>query len=192
MKKIKWLVAFLIVASIALEIIGCNNPSNPSSPSGSDNGTQGAVVPEGFVLIPAGSFKMGSNEGGSANKPVHEVTITKPFYMGKYEVTQAEYEKYCSYTGSYSPSSSYGDGDNYPAYYVSWYDALVYCNKRSRAEGLTPCYSISESTDPEDWGDVPTSKIVHGMQLNVIGMQTVTVYQQKQNGNMQQEQETIL
>ena len=109
-----------------------------------------------FVLIPAGTFQMGSNVGYSNNKPVHEVTITKPFYMGKYEVTQAEYEKYCSY-GSSSPSSDKGDGDNYPAYYVSWYDALVYCNKRSMAEGLTPCYSISGSTDPEKWGTVPTS-----------------------------------
>ena len=111
---------------------------------------------EGFVLIPAGKFMMGSNEGYSDSKPVHQVTITKSFYMGKYEVTQAEYEKYCSYTGSYSPSSSRGDGDNYPAYYVSWYDALVYCNKRSVAEGLTPCYSIDGSTDPKDWGTVPT------------------------------------
>ena len=99
---------------------------------------------------------MGSNEGWDTSKPVHEVTITKPFYMGKYEVTQAEYEKYCSYGGS-KPSSTYGDGDNYPAYYVSWYDALVYCNKRSMAEGLTPCYSISGNTDPSKWGTVPTS-----------------------------------
>ena len=76
--------------------------------------------------------------------------------MGKYEVTQAEYEKYCSY-GANSPSSNYGDGDNYPAYYVSWYDALVYCNKRSMEEGLTPCYSISGNTDPKKWGTVPTS-----------------------------------
>ena len=35
---------------------------------------------------------MGSNSGQDNNKPVHEVTLTKPFYMGKYEVTQAEYE----------------------------------------------------------------------------------------------------
>ena len=117
----------------------------------------GDAVPEEFVLIPAGSFQMGSNDGENDNKPVHKVTITKPFYMGKCEVTQAEYEKYCSYTGSSRPSSSYGDGDNYPAYYVSWYDALVYCNKRSMAEGLTPCYRISNSIDPEYWGDVPTS-----------------------------------
>ncbi len=114
-------------------------------------------IPEGFVLVEAGTFQMGSNEGYSDNQPVHEVTITKPFYMGKYEVTQAEYEKYCSYTGNDSPDSSYGYGDNYPAYYLSWYDALVYCNKRSMAEGLTPCYSIRASTDPNDWGDVPIS-----------------------------------
>ena len=112
--------------------------------------------PEGIVLIPAGTFQMGSEKGYDDNKPVHEVTITKSFYMGKYEVTQAEYEKYCSY-GDDSPSSDKGDGNNYPAYYVSWYDALVYCNKRSMAEELTPCYSISGSTDPKDWGTVPTS-----------------------------------
>ena len=117
-----------------------------------------AKISKDFVLIPAGSFQMGSNEGYDKDKPVHEVTITKPFYMGKYEVTQAEYEKYCSYTGSNSPKSSYGDGDNYPAYYVSWYDALVYCNKRSIAEGLTPCYSIKGSTDPKVWGTVPSSE----------------------------------
>jgi len=118
----------------------------------------GDAVPEEFVIIPAGSFQMGSNDGENDNKPVHKVTITKPFYMGKCEVTQAEYEKYCSYTGSSRPSSSYGDGDNYPAYYVSWYDALVYCNKRSMAEGLTPCYSIKGSTDPKVWGTVPSDQ----------------------------------
>ena len=153
MKKVKWLATVLVVASIALGIIGC---SSPSGPSGSGNGgAQGIVAPEGFVLVKAGTFQMGSEDGENSNKPVHKVTITKPFYMGKYEVTQAEYEKYCSYTESYSPSSGYGYGDNYPAYYVSWYDALVYCNKRSIAEGLTPCYSIDGSIDPEEWGELP-------------------------------------
>ena len=146
MKKIKWLTTLLVVASIALGIIGCSGPSVPI----------GSNVEERFVLIPAGSFQMGSNEGYDDNKPVHKVTIAKPFYMGKYEVTQAEYEVYCSY-GVSSPSSYYGDGDNYPAYWVSWYDALVYCNKRSIAEGLTPCYSINDSPNPEDWGKLPTA-----------------------------------
>ena len=78
------------------------------------------------------------------------------FYICDHEVTQAEYETYCSYGGS-SPSSTYGRGNNYPAYYVSWYDALVYCNKRSMDEGLTPCYTINGSTNPTGWGSVPTS-----------------------------------
>ena len=110
------------------------------------------AIPENFILIPAGTFQMGSYAGDDDEKPVHEVTITKDFYMGKYEVTQAEYEKYCSYQSEDSkPNSKFGDGDNYPAYYVSFYRAIVYCNKRSIAEGLTPCYSISDNTDPSVW-----------------------------------------
>lgn len=110
----------------------------------------------GFVLIKAGTFKMGSTAGNDGRcEPVHKVTITKDFYMGKYEVTQAEYENHCSY-GKDSPGVGFGKGDNYPVYFVSWYDSLVYCNKRSIAEGLTPCYSIEDSTDPDDWGSIPT------------------------------------
>ena len=48
----------------------------------------------------------------------------------------------------------YGIDENHPAYYVSWYDALVYCNKRSIAEGLTPCYSILNSTETDERGTV--------------------------------------
>ena len=84
-------------------------------------------------------------------------TVTVPnLYVCDHEVTQAEYEKYCTY-GSSSPNSSYGVGINYPVYDVSWFDALVYCNKRSIAEGLTPCYTIKSSTNPADWGNIPDS-----------------------------------
>lgn len=41
---------------------------------------------------------------------------------------------------------------------VNWYDALVYCNERSKTENLTPCYSINGSTDTSTWGDAPASK----------------------------------
>ena len=154
MKKVKWLTTVLVVASIALGIIGCSN-------------TRLGAAPGGLVKIPADTFQMGCKKTGLYGNLVHEVTITKPFYIGKYEVTQGEYEKYCSYGDGESlfgffedpsPSAMFGDGDQYPAYYVSWYDALVYCNKRSMAEGFTPCYSISDSTDPEKWGTVPASE----------------------------------
>jgi formylglycine-generating enzyme required for sulfatase activity len=45
-------------------------------------------------------------------------------------------------------SSSYGKGDDYPMYYVTWYDAVKYCNALSKLENLEPAYSIGEGTSP--------------------------------------------
>lgn len=47
--------------------------------------------------------------------------------------------------------------NNRPVENVSWYSAIVYCNKLSISEGLTPCYSINGKTDPAEWGSVPTA-----------------------------------
>lgn len=86
-------------------------------------------------------------------------TVTlSDFYISKHELTQGEYEKYCCYAGSVpsngTASTDYGAGSNYPAYYVSWYDAIVYCNIKSLEERLTPCYSISGERDPLKWTGV--------------------------------------
>ncbi|MBR0031054.1 MAG: SUMF1/EgtB/PvdO family nonheme iron enzyme [Treponema sp.] len=99
-------------------------------------------------------------------KPVSNGSAS--FYICDHEVTQKEYEQFCDYGGDRFPGR-FGFDDSYPAYYVSWYDALVYCNKRSMAEGLTPCYSIKGSTDPNDWGNVPkeTSKRWNSVELNM-------------------------
>jgi hypothetical protein len=59
---------------------------------------------------------------------------------------------------SFSSNPASGEvQENRPVEYVSWYDALVFCNKLSIAEGLTPAYSIGGKTNPDDWGTVPTS-----------------------------------
>jgi len=107
------------------------------------------------------SFQMGQNGDGTTGNvtPVHTVTFTQSFSMGKYEVTQAQYQAVMgSLPSSLTSGTNYGRGDNYPVYYVSWYDALVFCNKLSIAEGLTPAYRIKNSTDPSTWGSVPTSR----------------------------------
>ena len=75
--------------------------------------------------------------------------------MSDHEVTQAEWKDVMGSTPSYMANVD-GNPDNNPVNEVSWYDALVYCNKRSIKEGLTPCYKIKDSTDPDKWGKVPT------------------------------------
>ena len=111
-------------------------------------------IPEGFVEV-IGTTITGSESWTPSSKVfVSGRSITIPdMYVCDHEVTQAEYEKYCKY-GSSSPSSSKGDGDNYPTYYVNWYDAIVYCNLRSIVENLTPAYKIGEETDPAKWSGI--------------------------------------
>jgi formylglycine-generating enzyme required for sulfatase activity len=58
--------------------------------------------------------------------------------MGKYEVTQAEYQEL---TGT---NPSLFKGENLPVEQVNWFSAVEYCNKRSEKEGLTPAYTINE------------------------------------------------
>ncbi len=89
-----------------------------------------------LVLVEGGTFQMGSDSGDEDEKPVHAVTLSS-FYMGKYEVTQAQWQ---AVMGS-NPSNF--KGDNLPVEQVSWYDAVEFCNKLSLKEGLTPCYSGS-------------------------------------------------
>lgn len=85
-----------------------------------------------------------------------EITI-RSLYVCNHEVTQKEYTTYCEYGASDNIPSVNGVGDNYPVYFVNFFDALAYCNNRSIAENLTPCYTINDSKNPENWGTVPSS-----------------------------------
>lgn len=118
--------------------------------------TAAYIVYNNMVEIPAGTFNMGRTVGTSTytdELPVHSVTLTRDFYIGKYEVTQAEWKAVMGATDN--PSEFIGD--NRPVEMVSWYHTLVYCNKRSIAEGLTPVYTINNSANPDNWGTMPTS-----------------------------------
>ena len=110
---------------------------------------------DGFVYVEGGTV-IGSSSYNSWVFPEGRTVILSSFYMCDHEVTQSEYETFCCYAAS-SPSSRFGVGSDYPAYYVSWYDALVYCNLKSMAEGLTPCYSLSGETDPKKWEGINCS-----------------------------------
>ena len=113
--------------------------------------------------------------GSETWKPTSEVFVSErsftiaSFYMCDHEVTQDEYNAVMESLPSEMATTNGTAGSN-PVNYVNWYDAIVYCNKRSIKEGLPPCYSMvksgdgetATSTDPADWGTVPNRSDVFG------------------------------
>jgi formylglycine-generating enzyme required for sulfatase activity len=91
-----------------------------------------------MMLIPAGSFEMGSRRGREDEAPSHKVWIDS-FLMDRHEVTQAEYEKLGQREAF--PNPSHFKGPDLPVEQVTWPQAARFCNARSRAEGLEPCYN---------------------------------------------------
>jgi acetoin utilization deacetylase AcuC-like enzyme/formylglycine-generating enzyme required for sulfatase activity len=86
-----------------------------------------------MVLIPAGTFEMGSDRGTPDEAPVHKVSVSS-FWMDRNEVVQEEFRKY------QRPDPSHFKGARQPLEQINWTDAAGYCNDRSRADGLEPCY----------------------------------------------------
>ena len=89
-------------------------------------------------LVEAGTFQMGSTTGGSDEAPVYSVTISKDYYLGETEVTQALWKAVTGYSptsGGLSWSSKYGLGDNYPAYFICYEDVQSFITKLNSLTG---------------------------------------------------------
>jgi len=86
-----------------------------------------------MVVLPGGLFTMGS-EHGEANETLRPAVAVDPILVDRYEVTQEEYEKLVI-----GNPSKFKDPQN-PVERVRWVEAALYCNGRSTAEGLQPCY----------------------------------------------------
>ncbi|HEX4795275.1 MAG TPA: formylglycine-generating enzyme family protein [Humisphaera sp.] len=139
----------LIVALLIAPLARADSPTWPlwdGKESRTEYGTRAHLAPtltldlgdgikwEG-VLIPAGSFTMGSPAGEAktpkeaASEAQHKVTITKPFYMGKFEFTQAQYQKVMG------ANPSIEKGDDIGVHNVAVKDAEELCRKMSRLTG---------------------------------------------------------
>ncbi|WP_455208868.1 formylglycine-generating enzyme family protein [Kaarinaea lacus] len=97
-----------------------------------------------MVVIPAGEFMMGAPPGEpmsfDAERPVHKVTIRKPFAISQYEITFAEYDRFVVDTGYRSPSdkgwgTEYWGRNNMPVFDVTWQDAQRYVEWLSEQTG---------------------------------------------------------
>ncbi|MEA5552937.1 SUMF1/EgtB/PvdO family nonheme iron enzyme [Anabaena cylindrica UHCC 0172] len=95
-----------------------------------------------MIYIPGGTFTMGApeKEEGSrdSERPRHQVTL-QPFYMGKYTVTQEQWEKVAGFfpqvTRELDPHPSHFKGDKLPVEQVSWLDAVEFCARLSNRTG---------------------------------------------------------
>jgi formylglycine-generating enzyme required for sulfatase activity len=143
-------------------------------------------APSNMIQVAAATFIMGSptTEAGRRDNegPQHPVTISKGFYLGKFEVTVGDFRQFVDATG-YKTEAETSDGgrvwtgsawetkadanwknpyiaqnDNHPVVQVSWNDAIRYCNWKSEWEGLTPAYTISGT-------DVKWNKSANGYRL---------------------------
>lgn len=115
---------FLIVATTALLLLNCQHLSL---------GGKTQQSPMEMVLIPEGSFLMGSEHGDKDEVPVHEVYLDG-FYIDRYEVSNEYYERYLKETGAMSPrygdQEAYCSGPQFPDYPVSgvgWDQANDFC-----------------------------------------------------------------
>ena len=91
-----------------------------------------------MVFVQGGIFQMGDRVGNGSGdeKPVHEVTISS-FYMGKYEITQAEYQRVMD------SNPSLNNGINKPVENITWRDAVDFCDWLSILEGYEQCYTFN-------------------------------------------------
>ena len=87
-----------------------------------------------LVSLPRGSFTMGSNSGDPSEKPAHQVSIAKPFAIGKYEVTVEQWDA-CVDAGGCQKTGDNGRARNSPARDVSWDDAQQYVKWLGKTTG---------------------------------------------------------
>jgi len=149
MKSLSKVYNFLLVLSAIWFFSGCGQKFSGPNIVGVVTNSAGMV----FNGIPAGSFEMGSANGEAPEQPVHKVTITKVYFIGRYEVTYGEWSK----VYNWALSKGYDFGNNGSAGYatkdkpernpvvnISWFDAVKWCNALSEMEGKEPVYYTDE------------------------------------------------
>jgi sulfatase modifying factor 1 len=131
----------LLVSGVLVLVQGCQRktPNETPKTSGASANPQSAIhnlqsENPALVLIAGGQFTMGDKD--EVDAAPHEVTVSS-FYMDKHLVTQEQYEKLMK------DNPSRWKGAKNPVEGVRWSDCVKFCNERSRAEGLTPCYDLT-------------------------------------------------
>jgi formylglycine-generating enzyme required for sulfatase activity len=129
------LLAFLTLCSCLRPVEDSLNP--PGNENRETAGPLTVLIETEFgvpmLLLPGGVVEIGSDNGSPDERPRHEVQLN-PFLIDKFEVTQDALAKL------QFPNPSQFKGERRPVDQVRWVEAALFCNARSSAEGLEPCY----------------------------------------------------
>ncbi len=104
--------------------------------------TMGELTPGNWITVQAGNFTMGSQLMSvcrEADETSHQVTLSRSFSMAEKEVTQQQFQSLMLY----NPSFHTDCGEDCPVEWVTWHEAVAYCNNLSRAKDKPQCYSCT-------------------------------------------------
>ena len=160
-------LSFILAVLLIFTLFSCGQSQDDRKDSGTtvageENIDNPLPAPEGFVSISGGTFTMGSpeDEGWRGDDETQHTVTASDFYMSRFELTQKEYREVMGE----NPSNF--TGDDLPVENISWYDAIAYCNARSKKR---------DSHLPTRLTEQP----LHGtVRRTVIG------FRLRQNGNM--------
>ncbi|MCB0632795.1 MAG: formylglycine-generating enzyme family protein [Saprospiraceae bacterium] len=105
-----------------------------------------------MAFIRGGTFQMGdaTEDYYHYDGPVHPVTVSD-FYLGRYEVTFADYDTFCLATGRELPKDQGWGREDRPVINVSWFDAVAYCNWLSTEDDFVPVYTFEDKRVIANW-----------------------------------------
>ena len=130
-----------------------------------------------MTTIPGGDFIMGNPEwkdGKEHEGPLHRVRISK-FQLGTYEVTQAQWKAVME--SNPSDFSAHGDkrdkvknvdADSFPVENITWYEAVIFCNRLSERAGLKPYYQLTNRRD-EEFTFLGTTEMLTRYDVRIMG-----------------------
>jgi formylglycine-generating enzyme required for sulfatase activity len=136
----------------------------------------GATVFPGMKLIPAGTFTMGAvpedpfQEGDEV--PIHTVTFTNAWYFDSTKVTQQDYLALMGINPSVYTASTLNPVDN-----LTWYDAMLYCNARSKRDGWDTVYSYTSVTGTPGNGATNLVGLVQNLTRNGYRLPTEALWE---------------